>query len=59
MSHAALVDKRLNNVLRILGLMGVALADHGHKWTATERRLFTHAFNWLSCVCGADSAALN
>jgi hypothetical protein len=48
---------RVVRTLEALNALGVALADHNHRWSKKERRLYFGAYRWLTSVCGVGSAA--
>jgi hypothetical protein len=49
--------KKAKKTLEALNTVASALADHGHRWSKNERRLYGIARRWLISFCGEDSAA--
>jgi hypothetical protein len=46
--------KRAQKAIEALDTLGVALADHDHKWSVQERSLYGRARTWLLSL--ADEA---
>jgi len=49
--------KKAQKTLDTLNELALALVDHDHRWTRTQRRLYNLAVSWLSSFGVKDLAA--
>jgi flagellin-specific chaperone FliS len=49
--------KKAKKTLDALNELGLALANHGHKWTRKQRLLYNYAARWLASFCDEDLEA--